>query len=59
MLILGGFDFLDEYDEPDFMLVFVSTHVKFGIYEMSNSLINQHKCKKFYFNCNDVIDKER
>lgn len=31
MPVLDGFDFLDEYDEPNFMIVFVSAHEEFGI----------------------------
>lgn len=31
MPILDGFDFLEEYDEPHFMVVFVSAHEEFGI----------------------------
>jgi len=31
MPVLNGFDFLDEYDELDFMVVFVSAHEEFGI----------------------------
>jgi two-component system, LytTR family, response regulator len=31
MPVLDGFDFLDEYDDPDFMVVFVSAHDEFGI----------------------------
>lgn len=31
MPVLDGFDFLEEYDEPNFMAVFVSAHEKFGI----------------------------
>jgi len=31
MPVLDGFDFLDEYDERDFMVVFVSAHEEFGI----------------------------
>ena len=31
MPVLDGFDFLDEYDELDFMVVFVSAHEEFGI----------------------------
>ena len=31
MPILDGFDFLEEYDERNFMVVFVSAHEEFGI----------------------------
>ncbi|TSA26701.1 MAG: DNA-binding response regulator [Ignavibacteriales bacterium] len=31
MPVLDGFDFLDEYDELNFMVVFVSAHEEFGI----------------------------
>ncbi len=31
MPVLDGFDFLDEYDERNFMVVFVSAHEEFGI----------------------------
>ena len=31
MPVLDGFDFLEEYDERDFMVVFVSAHEEFGI----------------------------
>lgn len=31
MPVLNGFDFLDEYDERNFMVVFVSAHEDFGI----------------------------
>lgn len=31
MPVLDGFDFLDEYDDRDFMVVFVSAHEEFGI----------------------------
>lgn len=31
MPVLDGFDFLDEYDDPNFMVVFVSAHEEFGI----------------------------
>ncbi len=31
MPVLDGFDFLEEYDERNFMVVFVSTHEEFGI----------------------------
>lgn len=31
MPVLDGFDFLSEYDEPHFMVVFVSAHDEFGI----------------------------
>ncbi len=31
MPVLDGFDFLEEYEDPDFMVVFVSAHEKFGI----------------------------
>ena len=31
MPVLNGFDFLDEYNERDFMIVFVSAHEEFGI----------------------------
>ena len=31
MPVLDGFDFLEEYDEPNFMVVFVSAHEEYGI----------------------------
>ncbi len=31
MPVLDGFDFLDDYDDPDFMVVFVSAHEEYGI----------------------------
>ena len=31
MPVLDGFDFLEEYDEPHFMVVFVSAHEEYGI----------------------------
>lgn len=31
MPVLDGFDFLDEYDDPNFMIVFVSAHEEYGI----------------------------
>lgn len=31
MPVLDGFDLLEEYDEPNFMVVFVSAHEEFGI----------------------------
>lgn len=31
MPVLDGFDFLEEYEDPDFMVVFVSAHEEFGI----------------------------
>jgi len=31
MPVLDGFDFLDEYEDREFMVVFVSAHVEFGI----------------------------
>ncbi len=31
MPVLDGFDFLNEYDDPNFMIVFVSAHEEFGI----------------------------
>ena len=31
MPVLDGFDFLDEYVEPDFMVVFVTAHEEYGI----------------------------
>lgn len=31
MPVLDGFDFLDEFDDDDFMVVFVSAHEEFGI----------------------------
>lgn len=31
MPVLNGFDFLDEFDQHDFLVVFVSAHMEFGI----------------------------
>jgi two-component system LytT family response regulator len=40
MPVLDGFDFLEEYDERSFMVVFVSAHEEFGIHALKAGAVD-------------------
>ena len=40
MPVLDGFDFIDDYDEPDFMVVIVSAHEEYGIKALKSGAVD-------------------